>query len=282
MRPAYAPFSKTPGAFCTLPGTSLEVHAFPNKVVVEGVAEAEIDVPLEKFKIVQDLGRGCIWIGEKIKVMASEKEIVVGKQLFSQSGQCSLPKKKERLHLGVHKKQEFEGMWKRMLPEELVPLIYMLSQQVPKERGATLPSLEWECLLRESFTQFLTPIAKHYGIFSSWREKIRSLFFQQKENEIWFVPESPFPAGKMWDVQLDGGGELSFSWRKGQVYEIRMRGLTRDLSLHFPGGKEISIQGGDAFFSVRLASGDLWLACGDKCRRDPRLGPLAAAHGETP
>lgn len=271
MRPVFAPFSQTAGAFCTLPFSCLEVHAFKDRVVIPGVAEVEM-ARGSPFSLVQDLGRGCVWVHRKIRIraLAETQEIEIGDERFPTKEPLLPFCPRARLHLGVHKAQKWEEMARRRSREELFPLLYLFAQSIPPGEILPLPSLEIEA----SLSPFFTPKDGQYGRLRAWKGAIESLFFRQEGNQLFLLSEPLFASGKMEAVVLEGGGELDFSWRKGKIERIFLRNADPELlEIRLPGESQSS---------VRLEKERLWLARGDKYRRGSRLRSFAASHGKTP
>lgn len=124
------PFSHQPKSRCLIPGTEFLVEACPALVRIKNfegkvLKEIVLDIegPLKHFTVMQDLERGCV-------TLFSER------YRFHILPSCEVRHTKnphlppipiqERLCLGTHKKQEWEGIKKRMDFREIFPLWYRL------------------------------------------------------------------------------------------------------------------------------------------------------------
>jgi hypothetical protein len=135
------PFSHLPGSKCLIPGTGFLVEAYPALVRVfdfDGnlIKEVTLDVqgPLKQFTVMQDLERGCVTIFCELYHVHILPTLEV---TFQKNPPLPPLPIKERLSLGSHKKQEWEGIKKRCDFREIFPLWFRLGQLIdlPVRRG---------------------------------------------------------------------------------------------------------------------------------------------------
>jgi hypothetical protein len=72
------------------------------------------------------------------------------------------------------------------------------------------------------------------GLLTEGSKLIRSLFFEEKENIISFLPELPpaFHAGRMVSVQTSLGDEIDFEWSKKTLRRVVFRvNVSREVHL---------------------------------------------------
>lgn len=120
------PFSHLPGASCLIPGTGIEVEAFPALIRLKNSGKEiplEIKGPLKQFTLMQDLERGCVTVfSEQYRL-----HVLPNGEITDQKNPPLPPiKNQERLSLGSHKKQEWEGIKRRLDPCEFFPLWFRL------------------------------------------------------------------------------------------------------------------------------------------------------------
>ncbi len=160
----------------------------------------------------------------------------------------------ERLSLGVHKKQDIDLIRRRGDLKEILPLWFLLSQWLsfpPTDRREGIALLLGSCeekkdkenimgmkkdlhLLWESgFSSLFVPRLvdeSHLGPFEEYTPSsrasafvlvsdgakiIRSLFFEQKANELHLLPHllPSFISGRLTNIQCDSLGLLDMEWR---------------------------------------------------------------------
>lgn len=126
------PFSHSPRTRCLIPGTDILVEACPALIRV-GKKEIilEIEGPLKNFTVMQDLERGCVTVFSEhyhFHILPS-CEIV-----YTKNPHLPPLANQERLSLGSHKKQEWEGIRKRLDFREIFPLWFRLGSllKLPK------------------------------------------------------------------------------------------------------------------------------------------------------
>lgn len=167
------------------------------------------------------------------------------------------PDNLERLFLGSTKKLCSEDIRSRSDLSEILPVIYLLGQQIPtplhgdkREFYSTLEKLESEFL--GGFEDIFVPLQKdffHQGLeidemhplarLRHFTQSIRSLFVREAD-AVEILPNllKPFHAGKMTGVRLNSC-LLDFEWSKRKVRKLEIVGLNDSIMrLKLP--KEIS------------------------------------------
>lgn len=138
----FKPFSHEPGTICLIPGTQWRVQAFPSKLQFFGPNEEKIEHffshrgPQKGFTIQQDLERkelrifgqpdlNCSIIGNE--VWENKKKVLV------LPFQSLAVHEVERLSMGVHKAQDWQGIRSRLDLKEILPFWFRLGQITPRE-----------------------------------------------------------------------------------------------------------------------------------------------------
>ncbi len=165
------------------------------------------------------------------------------KQLISQ----------ERLFLGISKQKEWERIRDRQDLREILPLWHALGRTIPleKEERKFFPVLEEAIHKREKQTVSDLLISTYLAHFSAgffprkedWEKQgisplvdsatdllprgsdsIRSLFFQEKEDEWCVLPclLSQFASGKMTGIQTKTGCKIDFEWTKHRLRKMKV------------------------------------------------------------
>ncbi|HSX11832.1 MAG TPA: hypothetical protein VLF94_08970 [Chlamydiales bacterium] len=193
------PFSHTPGAACIIPGTCLEIEAFPTLLKVANTEiKLKLTGPVKDFTLEQDLEKDCVRVYGKakegffrLKIEATDAglDIAVEKGPLKShhiplETQYVHKHPCERLSLGNHKAQDWDLVQKRCDLKEFLPVLFALGQKIPlippqKPSGTArlleLPSdrsdLEWalEALFKAAFTKILIPRLiddQHHGLVS--------------------------------------------------------------------------------------------------------------------
>jgi hypothetical protein len=172
----------------------------------------------------------------------------------------------ERLFLGLGKQKEWERMRDRKDLREILPLWHGLGNTIFEEKKEEdfFPSLEEAISKKEkqkAYDLLLLTYLVHFsaglfprgedtekqgiaplldstkGLLSQGAQKIRSLFFQEKEEEWYFLPclPSQFVCGKMTNIQTKSGSNIDIEWTKHRLRKIRIVGIQeREIRLHFP------------------------------------------------
>jgi hypothetical protein len=262
------PFSHTPGITCLVPGTLCTVQIFPTMLRFQGKEHRlPFSGPIADFTVQQDLEKGAIhvfgrtpsgymryWIAAKGSNLTIE---------FEQSPvsiaplRCPLPFVRphssvivERLSLGMHRSQEWEGIHRRADLSEIFQHWLRLSQMLPEtEKGPSLFLLEkiWEAkrdkreiipaffnLFQAHFHGILVPrlnddqfqgIAPEtadvenylpYYLLKESGKCLRSLFIEEETGVCSLLPHLPsqFHAGRFTGVRLQNGDQIDFEWSK--------------------------------------------------------------------
>lgn len=159
----------------------------------------------------------------------------------------------ERLSLGSHKAQDWDLVQRRLGLKEILPLLFFLGQKIPKvgpqKLSGTATLLQWpdkrdaleEALLRliqAGFKGMLVPrwiddqyqglspdtptLGDPFFILQEAARQIRSLFFEQNERRLAFLPRLPisFDAGRMVGLIAPGIGTIDFEWSKKRLRRV--------------------------------------------------------------
>lgn len=157
-----------------------------------------------------------------------------------------LPEQWERLSLGMHKAQDWDLVLRRFDLKEILPVLYGLGQKIPPLPSQPLTGtarllafsedrvLEgFEALCRAAFHKILVPRLhddQHQGLCSDEgpdeeaagnpffllqeaARRIRSLFIREEDDRVRLLPNCPFDAGRMANVQVKVGS-LDLEWAK--------------------------------------------------------------------
>lgn len=256
------PFSHTPGMSCVIPKSCAVIEAFPTLLRIDG---KEWKMPLtghvHGFTLQQDLEKNCIYVFGKakegyfrIRVEAHDDGFqIVSEKGPLKSGKITVerdpysPASIERLSLGSHKAQDWDLVKKRMDLKEILPVLFLLGQKIPKilpqpiTGTAELLKLPEErekleeallAFVKASFKGMLVPRLvddQHQGFVPHQEAKgnpffllqegakmIRSLFFKQDERRLAFLPNLPisFDAGRLIGLKAAGIGEIDLEWSK--------------------------------------------------------------------
>ncbi len=165
----------------------------------------------------------------------------------------------ERLSLGNHKSQDWEQVQRRSSLEEILPVLFCLGQktplippqpltgtarllELPKERKLLAPAIE--SFMKAAFKQILVPRLiddQHQGLvpeepaqgnpfflLTEGAKMVRSLFFNQNERRISFLPNLPIPfdAGRLVGLVAPGIGEFDLEWSKKTLRRVVIRATT--------------------------------------------------------
>jgi hypothetical protein len=257
------PFSHTPGAACLIPGTSWEIEVFPALIRLGKKYEAALHVrgPVKDFTLEQDLEKNCVWVfghakdgfyrlkfqgkpgGIELAVVNAPLGFLVnGRQLakeerllFADEIEFFLPTNWERLSLGVSKAQDWDLVLRRFDLQEILPVLYGLSQKIPyinpqplQGTGKLLEEKNLDSFCRAAFSKILVPRLnddQHQGfvlpetatgdpcfLLQEAARKIRSLFFHQEGSQISLLPLNSFNAGRMIGIQANGIGSIDLEW----------------------------------------------------------------------
>ena len=260
IRERLRPYSHTPGAQCALPGTHWIVEAFPTLLRIGNI---EIPLPytgpVRDFTLQQDLEKNCVHLFGRAKEGYFKSQIAAAEGGIEISGNVRksipanisffLPEQWERLSLGKHKAQDWDLVLRRFDLEEILPVLYGLGQKIPPVAPqpltgtARLLDLEagFEPLCRAAFHQILVPRltddqrqglcqdeegkGNPFFLLQESCSRIRALFFCQKGNRLRLLPNCPFDAGRMTNVQAKGIGSLDLEWAKKRIRRAILRPL---------------------------------------------------------
>ncbi|MEM8628797.1 MAG: hypothetical protein AAGF04_01810 [Chlamydiota bacterium] len=255
-----APFSQAFGCFVPLLKTSWTVQIYPTCLLFQGEGKGakvtfSMTGPFSSFLCTLAPDRERIEIRGKGQEgffsfhIVSEKSIrlVVKKKPDS----CSLhfsgtpleeipvysvPKNREKLSLGVHKKQDIEAIRRRGDLQEILPIWHGIARLYPREKEAIFSDLslfyrtfwaEFGGIFCPQEDPFLLKIPQKISQpFSYGSQLISSLFFQQKGNTLHFLPKMQFPFGKMTGIEAEKIGILDFAWSKKKVRKVVLRATT--------------------------------------------------------
>lgn len=230
-----SPFSHKPGTFFLLAGTALQVQVFPTRLFFTNLnqenstwaLDVDLTGPHKDFTVEQRIESGKIIIfshtaegyvryqisavdegielfcekspPQGLRFSSPEKSVVLlpkEKYTLSLPMQKKTPAVLEKLSLGIHKKQNWEGVLQRKLLEEIFPFWFSLSQMVPfsqeepvPEGGTALLFKRCEEALRKKeklslygrFLQFFE--GSFEGVFSPRNEEVNFLGLLPKESK---------------------------------------------------------------------------------------------------
>lgn len=234
------PFSHKIGSFCMIPGTSIQLQAFPTLLRFADLAtekkwEEKLPWkgPVVGFTLEMDLEKSAVSVfGHTAE--GFRRHVIVGKR----------PENSERLSLGKHTKLDWELVLRRMSVEEIVPVLFLLGQQTLPVH-ATSPSLK---LLQFSDKRDIAPQLKNFfrvgfqgilvprladeefqgiveegetqgsplALLTYGYQAIRALFFQEEASSFSLLPNLPpdFHAGRLTDLLSSQGDSISLEWSK--------------------------------------------------------------------
>ncbi len=307
------PYSHTAGTFCMLPGTEIGLQIFPTLIHVfadsaqQPICSVRIDLegPLRDFTVEVDLEKGrvrvygfsvqgyfCYLLEHRADGIGLTFEKIAFKQVQCHLAQLytlhpgetllvpiayalpQLPIPNERLSLGMHRAQDWDGLKRRFDFKEIFPLWMRLGCATPQkaDKGA-LPLLQtclelidqgrkdeifsaFKRLFLAGFRGLLHPRLfddEYQGISGAQQPNdslpdalsylsqgalaIRSLFFQEREDAWIFLPCVPadFHCGRMVHISTQQGDLLDFEWSKKQLQQVHTKlAEQRPLRLRFP------------------------------------------------
>jgi len=257
IRNRFCPFSHSPGTRVLIPGTKVIAEVFPKKLRLYDFENTrlleEIDwkeMGFKDFTVIQDLEKGRIKVcggglhydiiptplGFDIMIKGKRKQVPFSQTVF--------PVPENRLFFGVHKKQEWQGIWQRADFQEFAPFWHRLGQMLPKEKSEIedfqkLFSVGFEDLFfpKQQDDRFLgidVPKVPPLTLLSSGSDCIQKLFIKEKEGSVDFLPHLPKECifGRGVDFKTSFG-KVSFSW-KGRCLHKVFAHVEQKGSLHFP------------------------------------------------
>jgi len=271
------PFTHRPGMKIPVPGSQLILQAFPTllRVFQEGEVIQEIPLrvsgPVKEFTAQLDLEKGKIHVwgrGFRVAVFAGKNGIQmrVKKGAFDNIGSeepVLEARDFERLSLGSHKSQDWDGVTKRNNPVEYFPIWFRLGQLIPpvpcEAAGGTLSLLKsdfdslcalWHAgfegmlsprLEDSDFQGFDLPPASSQStptpLLSEGWKKIRELFFRETDEQMFILPKLPkeFHCGRLVGVKTIDGVTLNIEWSKKQLRRMEIYSPNdRNVMMNFP------------------------------------------------
>ncbi len=261
----FTPFSHQAGIRCLIPGTTWEAQVFPALVQFTDLAGEGIYTlptshqgPVEGFTVQQDLEKKQIRIFGRARngyfcsfIQRREKKLLFDDQeLPIKLSLIPPPESKERLFLGIHKKQQWERMMERLNPCELWPFWLYLAQRTPLvtlekmgsycllaacEHASKVDRIRlWRLVFLGCFQGILSPRLadeNHLGLFPETQisprhspigllhegsRLIRSLFFAEQEELIHLLPSLPpqCHAGRFLNLRTTTGDCFDLEWSK--------------------------------------------------------------------
>lgn len=249
------PFSHLPGTFCLVPGTFVSAQIFPAKVVLHDLQDGstreinfDFQGPIEPFTIETDLERGWIRVfGHaasgyfSYRIAAENGKVVIVDKADKREFPFSV--NQEKLSLGITKKQEWERIKERRDLREIFPLWLKMASFSPVAKKKFPGELkDLEKLFLSYFSGIFVPRAvdtDHQNLLPQLNEIplsllsegagfIRSLFFQEKEGTLSFLPSLPstFLCGRFTSLSFSLG-KLSIEWSKKNLRRVMMQ-IERD------------------------------------------------------
>ncbi len=269
----FAPFSHLPGTFLPIPFTNWEVQAFPVLLRFRaiGASGKVVDFPLQvtgpvnNFTAKLNIEKGQIELFGHAKsgyflhkIAAGEKGIAIDGKLFIKTV-IFAGKFTERLALGSHKQQDFDGVRARGDLSEILPIWYALAQLMPQVaspgQGGVFTLFD-KCkkaladkreiaraylnLFNASFVGILSPRLtdeNHLGfqldplkgsdleplqVLSRGKAFIRQLFFKDEGDTYAMLPHLPpqFHAGRFTGFTTERGDTLNCEWSKKLLKKV--------------------------------------------------------------
>ncbi len=254
------PFCHLPGTTCIIPGTTIQLQAFPTLLryvdLSTGKAwEEKLDWkgPVNDFTVLLDLDHSQVEVFGKTDAGYRRQIIHLA---------TAPPQPIERLSLGAHTKLDWELVLRRMDMEEMVPIFFELGQLVP-QATATTPILNFlsftdktkiahqlRCFFKAGFYSLVTPrltdtdfqglvddtpvSGSPLALLSAGYCAIRSLLFQEEGDKLSFLPLLPpeFHAGRLRDLSTSHGDKIYLEWSKKLLKKvIIIPGKTRTMHL---------------------------------------------------
>jgi len=284
----FLPFSHAPGTACIVPGSTQVVKIYPARIDVFDYGDAKCTLqqtielssvgPLEQFTVVQNLDKGHVqvsgfshagYIAYRLYAANNGKSLGINVLKGALAIEQNLPplvvQKKERLHLGCYKKQQFPDVYNRQDPAEFLPLLYTLAQSIPEipeaiqDKPSLLTTLEeaimqkqevfdhFRAIWRAGFTNlllprlvdtdyqgFFLPVIKNTNqsplvLLQKLYPLVRKLFFEEIEGRLCFLPllSRTLPFG-FFSCITTKGHTVSFEWSKHWMHTLRIQAACDD------------------------------------------------------
>ncbi|MBS0634274.1 MAG: hypothetical protein JSR37_02280 [Verrucomicrobia bacterium] len=240
----FKPFSHLPGTFCLIPGTSLAVQVFPScyslydcSDVPRLIETKPLEPFLEQFTLLQNLEQG------KVEVSGFTKS---GFQRHKIGPDVTFGPR-ERLFLGVDKSQDWQLVKRRMDMNEIMPYLYWLAQSVTVPKTSVTSELDLKQLFKAGFSDMLMPRlfdSDYHGfdkpvvsdtsqsplvLLKTVFERIRSLFFQEHDDQMLILPDPSSHSGTMMDVKTARGHTITLEWTKHLIRRMVIKSACDDV-----------------------------------------------------
>ena len=245
------PFSHQPGTRCLIPYTTWEVEAFPSLLKFRDLASSEkkevclqVKGPVKGFTLIQDLEKGRVEVVGRGQAGYFRQQITPEEYPFLKK--FDLPKSNMRLSFGVHKKQDWDLVKRRLEMVEVFPFWVRLSKLIPewtlpqKSVGTMLllDEVENGSFFQAGFQGILSPRLNDenhlglieerevegcpLGLLHEGARRILSLFFEQEGSRVHILPRLPkdFHAGRIVSLMTTGGDVLDLEWSKKQIKKV--------------------------------------------------------------
>jgi len=266
------PFSLDPGAKCVLPKSPYRATFYPTKIVCAAI---EIPFPhtgpVKGFTVIQDLEKGYVKVfGEtkegriSYRLAHIENDLVLFDERTKEATktavlQPSFQKQAiPKLSFGCHKKQDVYQIFRRMNPEEYLPLLYQIGRGYPAdevpERGVgdllhtikTVIETKNRVEIIPAFHQFVmagfesifSPVlhdSTHSGIIqghlnvsphiilATLARLIEAMFVLEKEGALHLLPALPpqLHHGKFIRVPFSLGS-IDIEWTKKKLRRVQL------------------------------------------------------------
>lgn len=202
----FYPFSLESGTEVLIPGTTEKLC-----LTHDGT------LPIAKFKFLADLEHAYVQYGKK-KFPGVKP---------------SFP----RLHLGVHRAQDWRMIKRRLDPEEFIPFWYRFGKMMPRQKGAAYAGTfdDLSDLFETEFTGMMVP--KSLPFLTSTTDFIESLFFSRDGDDLTLLPSLPkeFHAGRMTGIEFPEF-ILDIEWSKKKLRRFNLFGKkTGQITIHSKG-----------------------------------------------
>lgn len=271
----FQPFTHTPGAKVFIPYTAHWVQIFPTRLIFsdEIVVDLPLLGPVEDFTCTLDLDRGRIAVHGKsvegyFKYYILKEETLEIRPVKGPIEQKSIPlpedfgvrRPVEHLSFGVSKKLDWERVLKRGEMEEILPLSFLLGQQLvdapfedstARDLVQSLPK-SFDSLLKLSYRALLFTLTEddlHQGISLESKlgkpspgvhvylyKMLRRWLVIEEKSSLLFLQELPgnFKVGRATSIQVEGA-VIELEWTKGKLRRLILKGTKdRSVTLIFP------------------------------------------------
>ena len=233
-----------------IPGTLLGAEIYPSFLRIFHVLTSETLFqkeffefgPLQKFTVFQDLENNRIEVTGCSRAGFVRYFIHPGKIWFQKGGseQFTFPceklpeKKKAHLSLGCSKAQDATLILRRMNVEELVPIVYELSQSIGAIEPYPLDIETFMDFLSAGLRSLFYPAAIPYqgiqlpapalSLLKGSELFIRELFFREHDGTWLFLPAllKEFHEGRLVSLMTQAGHQISIEWTKKSIRQVEI------------------------------------------------------------